>query len=458
LTWQYVVIALLKGFCVWLTLLGLVRLSSRLKARHFLYAVLGLALLCRVVWIWITQVPPTATGDAAWYHGRAVSIAEGMGMAVDGVPTARFGPTYIVFLALLYQVFGIAPVLGQIGNVIFSVGVVYLTYAIALELYDETIARTAGLLMAVFPGQIPYAGVSLSEPIFGVLFLTGFLLSIKNPATGKGVLYGLSIGALYAAAALTRPVTFLYLPLSPLVTFVRGASIRKAITIHALAFVGVLIVLAPWVYRNYKIFHAVIPATTFGGCVLWQGNNPDATGLPSDGAFQPHADVKDEVLRDSIARKEATAFIKENPQRFARLFFARLYRIYEVDVEVAQISLSAGRPLPSILSGGFIKICNTFFNAIMLLFCAYMVLPLFRASDFSFRSWLVMLIPTAYFALMQAVFLAQDRYKYPTVPFIVIGVAVILHKLQIPLEALWKSWRFRKTPDSAPAIEPLEQV
>jgi 4-amino-4-deoxy-L-arabinose transferase-like glycosyltransferase len=458
LTWLYVVIALLKGFCVWLLILGTVRLSGRLNARHFIYALIGLALLCRVVWIVVTQVPPTATGDAAWYHGRAVSIAEGMGMAVDGVPTARFGPTYIVFLALLYKVFGAAPVLGQVANVIFSVGVVYLTYAIALELYDETIARTASLLMAIFPGQIPFAGVSLSEPMFGVLFLFGFLLSIKKIEAGSGVWRGLSIGALYAAAALTRPVTFLYLPLSPLVTFARGASVRKAITLHALAFLGVLMVLAPWVYRNYRIFHAFIPATTYGGGVLWQGNNPDATGLPSDGAFQPHAEVTDEVLRDSIARKEAVAFIKENPKRFARLFLARLYRTYEVDIEVAQISLNAGRPLPAFLSGSFIKVCNTFFNAIMLLFCAYLLLPLFRASDFSLRSWLIVLIPTAYFALMQAVFLAQDRYKYPTVPFIVIGVAVMLRKLQIPVNELWKSWRFRKVPNAAPAIEPLEQL
>jgi 4-amino-4-deoxy-L-arabinose transferase-like glycosyltransferase len=458
LTWLYVVIALLKGLCIWLAILGTVRLSGRLNARHFLYALLGLALLSRVVWIVVTQVPPLATGDAAWYHGRAVSIAEGLGMAVDGVPTARFGPTYIVFLALLYKVFGAAPVLGQIANVIFSVAVVYLTYTIALELYDETIARTASLLMAIFPGQIPFAGVSLSEPMFGLLFLAGFLLSIKKIETGNGVWRGLSIGALYAAAALTRPVTFLYLPLSPLVTFIRGASLRKTITLHGLAFVGVSIVMAPWIYRNYKVFHAFIPATTFGGGVLWQGNNPDATGLPSDGAFQPHADIQDEVLRDSINRKEAVGFIKENQQRFARLFFARLYRTYEVDMEVAQSSLNAGRPLPSALSVGFIKVCNTFFNAMMLLFCAYMVLPLCRASDFSLRSWLAVLIPTAYFALMQAVFLAQDRYKYPTVPFIVIGVAVMLHKLQIPLNALWKSWRFRRAPDSAPAIEPLEQL
>jgi hypothetical protein len=293
----------------------------------------------------------------------------------------------------------------------------------------------------------------LSEPLFGVLFLVGFLLSIKRFEAKSGAFKALSIGALYAAAALTRPITFLYLPLNALVTLVRGASIRKTITVHALAFVAVVIVMAPWVYRNYKVFHAIIPATTFGGAVLWQGNNPDATGLPSDGAFQPHEDIKDEVLRDSVARKEAVAFIKENPKRFARLFLARLYRTYEVDVEVAQSSLNAGRPLPTILSDGFIKICNTFFNAIMLLFCVYLVLPFFRIRDFGLRSWLIVMIPTAYFALMQAVFLAQDRYKYPTVPFIAIGVAVVLSKLQIVVTALWDSSRFSKVPSSEPKLE-----
>ncbi|MBI3650453.1 MAG: glycosyltransferase family 2 protein [Acidobacteria bacterium] len=234
-----------------------------------------------------------------------------------------------------------------------------------------------------------------------------------------------------------------------------GMQLFSLLTVHALAFVAVLLVMAPWVYRNYRVFHAIIPATTFGGGVLWQGNNPEATGLPSDGGFQPHAEVTDEVLRDALARKEAMAFIKEKPKRFARLFFARLYRTYEVDVEVAQSSLNAGRPLPAILSGGFIKICNTFFNAIMLLFCVYLIFPLFRISDFSLRSWCIVMIPTAYFALMQAVFLAQDRYKYPTVPFIAIGVAVVLSKLQIVVTALWQHSRFSKVPSSEPKFEPV---
>jgi hypothetical protein len=453
MTWLYVVIALLKGLCVWLAILGGLSLTGRLNRRHFLYAVCGLALLCRIAWIVITQVPPASTGDAAWYQGRAVSIIEGMGMAVDGAPTARFGPTYIILLAVLYKIFGATPGLGQIANLIFCIGVVYLTYAIALELYDETVARAASLMMAIFPGQIPFAGVALSEPLFGVLFLAGFLLSIKKFEAGSGVPRGLAIGALYAAAALTRPVTFLFLPLSPLVTLIRGASIRKTLTLHALVFIGVSAVLAPWVYRNYKVFHAFIPATTFGGCVLWQGNNPAATGLPSDGAFQPYAEVQDEVLRDSLARQEAVAFIKGNPQRFARLFFSRLYRTYEVDVEVAQSSLKSGRPLPAILSSSFIKACNTFFNAIMLLFCGYLLLPLFRSEEFWLRSWLVVLIPAGYFALMQAVFLAQDRYKYPTVPFIVIGVAVMLRKMQSAVPWVWRIWRFRKASGSELKIE-----
>jgi hypothetical protein len=59
------------------------------------------------------------------------------------------------------------------------------------------------------------------------------------------------------------------------------------------------------------------------------------------------------------------------------------------------------------------------------------------------------MIPTAYFALMQAVFLAQDRYKYPTVPFIAIGVAVVLSKLSIVVQTVRKQTKS----NAAPVIE-----
>jgi hypothetical protein len=449
--WPYVTLSLIKSVLVWLLLIGLVRLMDKLESKRFLLVTLGSAFLLRVLWILIIQTQPA--GDGAWYHLHAISLAEGEGMVTDGRSTARLGPAWVVLLSLFYRFLGAHIFIGQAINLMLCLAIIYLAFKIAESLFDTPTAKTAAILMALWPGQIPYSGTLLSEPLFTVALLSGFYLSLKKFAANNWPGKATLVGALYGLASLARPIALTYLPVNVLVMLLRGQSLKKTAEVTALALLGLLVVMTPWVYRNYKAFQAFVPTTTHSGIVLWQGNNPDATGIPSDGAFQPHDDVKDEVLRDSLARQEAVAFIKEDPKRFARMFFARLYRMYEVDIEVAQSSLQAGRPLPTALSVGYLKICNTFFNAMMPLFCVFMLLPLFRIRGFSLPSWLIVMLPVAYFALLQAVFLAQDRYKYPTLSFVAIGVALVLNKMRTLTKALWDHSRFGKVSGSELKIE-----
>jgi peptidoglycan/LPS O-acetylase OafA/YrhL len=47
---------------------------------------------------------------------------------------------------------------------------------------------------------------------------------------------------------------------------------RRSVERAALFLVTALVVVAPWTYRNWRVFHAFVPVSTAGGLALFQGN------------------------------------------------------------------------------------------------------------------------------------------------------------------------------------------
>jgi 4-amino-4-deoxy-L-arabinose transferase-like glycosyltransferase len=422
--WLLACWAILKTLVIGYALLVAARQIERRAGGRSWLVVLVLAAGIRLVWLVVVNAPPT--GDAAWYFGRASELAAGLGYQLDGHPTARLAPGWPLLLSIAYRVVGPSVLLGRLVNWAFSVATVGLVWAIAARLYDRRVASVAALATAVWPGEIPYAGVLLSEPFFGVLFLGAFWLSLRLGSTQAWRARACASGVLLGVAALTRPVALLYAPLTALVAWLRGAGALRAIAAACLAALAVGAVVAPWTARNARVFHAFVPVATSGGLALWEGNNPRATGLPHDATVEPYPDVRDEAERDRLAGRDAKTYIRENPGRAMSLFFAKLYRTFETDIEVLDSTLSSGRyPWRAALTV-LGPLATTYFNAMMLLFCGFLASPLWAGAPRDWRPWGLVVMPVAYFALVQAPFVAQYRYNYPALPFVAIGAAVTL--------------------------------
>ncbi len=112
------------------------------------------------------------------------------------------------------------------------------------------------------------------EPWAGVLFLTVLLaglVTLERLGAGENAARRAAVaaGVLVGLAALTRETVLYFAPLAAVwLAWRRREGGRRAI----LFLTPLVLVVAPWTYRNYVVAHAFVPVATSGALNLWQGN------------------------------------------------------------------------------------------------------------------------------------------------------------------------------------------
>jgi hypothetical protein len=136
-------------------------------------------------------------------------------------------------------------------------------------------ALGAGLAAAAHPAFLWLSSGVQSEPLFMVLLLgTGFLLlvAVDRPSSGMALASGGALGL----AALTRPSALALFPFLAAPLFDRAFPPRIRAALAGSAFVGAVLVLAPWTIRNAIVHRAFLPVDDAAGFVFLQGNGPNA--------------------------------------------------------------------------------------------------------------------------------------------------------------------------------------
>lgn len=308
---------------------------------------LGLVLLItiavRIAWLIFVHPDPTdgRFDDTAWYRAAAHFLANGDGYVnpFTGTPTAAWPPGYPVALGLLYKVAGEGRAQTYAANVVLAAATVAIVYAIGMKLFDRRTALIAALALAVWPGQVYFASLTLSEPLFTLLLTTGILLIVLVPDAGpwRGTLL-LALGVVTAAATLTRGQALLLLPLGLAAWAMAGYRWRPAVGWVMLAAVVTAVVMAPWVVRNErKLGSPVIIATNLGPN-LWIGNHDGATGrmrIPEAGPPLPDraglTQPEYEVAADRLALRKGLSYMLSHPEAELRLAGAKVRALYESD-------------------------------------------------------------------------------------------------------------------------------
>lgn len=245
---------------------------------------------------------------------EAQSLLAGNGLQFDG----RYGhdmPLTAILIAGVLYLSGGSLLAVKVFFAVISTMTIYVIARLAYVLSEEnTAALIAGVGAAIYPFFIFYSSLLLSETIF-IFFLMLYFLSIlksdQAPRT-QGFLAGLS--------HLTRPTLVYFLPVIWVWQMVfRRIKIRQL----AAGIVVFLIVLSPWVVRNYYQFDTFVLNTVSSGHVLWEGNNPWNTTGGVSGTFSDQDSWLDgipngltELEEDEWKKHQAFKFIKENPKRF----------------------------------------------------------------------------------------------------------------------------------------------
>lgn len=245
-----------------------------------LAGVFATALAIRLVHLWQmrgTLYFATLLGDARAYDQWARRLAGG-----DWVGSEVFyqAPLYPYFLGLIYATTGADPAHARVVQAVVGAGSAVLVALAAGRLFGPRAGTVAGFLLAAYAPAIFFDSL-LQKSVLDVFFVATALAAIAFLVTGAHdrprawVVLGLASGAL----ALTRENALALVPVFAGWIWVgapRGRLGRgRAIGLFA---VGVAVVLAPVVVRNYAVSGELYLTTAQFGPNFYIGNHEGADG------------------------------------------------------------------------------------------------------------------------------------------------------------------------------------
>ncbi len=226
--------------------------------------------LLRALFVLTTPLPEFE--DASTYSWPAWNLIHGNGYSQDKeppyLPTARRGPTYPLFLAGIYLLFGRDYLVVRLAQAFIGAVTCILVYMMAKRVFDQKIAITSAILTAILPSLISYTNHIVTEVLFTfLLVLLGYIL-IRAFASHRISMYAIA-GIILGVTVLCRPY-MLFFPLMIFAVLVYLYQPRKkALKYFSVFLIAYMITIAPWTVRNYLVFQRLVPITTGSGMILY---------------------------------------------------------------------------------------------------------------------------------------------------------------------------------------------
>jgi hypothetical protein len=370
-----------------------------------------------------------------WEMGRiARALATGFGYADPFTghtgPTAWLPPLYPVVLAGIFKLFGVYTPLSAwvilTLNSIVSAATAPAIYEIAKRCYkDEKLALWSAWLWALYPAAMQYAVHwvwDMAPTAFFFAWTLVLALRLRNigseEADPQTTRRWLAFGLLWGLIALTNATPLVFLPVCGVWILVGAwktpafaSSFGKAI-LAGLVFCACL---APWMIRNYTVFHALIPMRGNLGAELHESILEEHMGFPW-GATVPIADHDPTYLKykrmgefayvqqqDVIAKQ----YIATHKTRFLQLALKRVYFYW----------VSVPHPIEPGFKGYFVEITREI-NFCFLSLTGILGLALSlrnRIPGATLFVWAFLLMPFAYYFIT-----VQARFRHPLEPLITI--------------------------------------
>lgn len=415
----------------------------------FLILFAALLLNAAIVLVGLPTVshPLTLTsGMTAWYSmnfgdlydGIAKNLDQGNGYRADantGLTMLR-EPGYPLLLAAAFKVggYGIEP--ARVVCVLLAFGTALLLVALARGITgDAMIALCAALLFLLYPGTLvaeARAGVEIPSVFTVVLFM----LALYGAVEKGSLLRYWAAGLLLGMAVLVRSQVLLF-PLVLLVYFVfvsKNTSERVKVVLRIAALgLGAVLVMSPWIIRNYMLAHKFVPTATVAGVAAQEGlytcQNVSATepffqaqtdagfererfakqlGIPSVGPYyQLFYTPQDEVAFNQALLSSVSAEYRSHPGLLARCAAKNLFFNFWFlgkSQQSAPLNVLVQAPLLGLALAGFVVLWK---RGLL-------------------RDMSIVLLYILYIPVIQAPIIAHTRHSMLIVPFLAILGAVSL--------------------------------
>ena len=275
-------------------------------------------------------------------------------------------------------------------------------------------------MAAVYPFFVFYTALALSETLFIALLVALVMLQwrvMSRPSWWAAFAAGVVAGLATLTRPSALPLVFLALPL----LFVGALSKRRQAAYVLVLLLGFAAVMAPWVWRNYRVVGRFVPTTLQVGASLYESNSPDADGGPAMDRIRwpDEAKALSEYDRDRYLLQQSIAFIRSDWPRFGRLCLHRCKRFWNLVPNYSDYRRPA-----------YLMLSLASYGPVLVLGVIGVVLSLRRG-----RSTMLLLLPVVYFACLHAVFVGSTRYRTPVMPMVMLfaGHALALnHELRRP--------------------------
>jgi 4-amino-4-deoxy-L-arabinose transferase-like glycosyltransferase len=325
-------------------------------------------------------------------------------------------------------------------NVVLSAGIVLLTYTVGRLTAGPRAALVAALLWAVFPSQIIWSSLLMSELLFTLACLaslTLFLMVERAASPGKRLVVVVAAGAVIGVALLTRGQA-----LGLCVVFVVWMALLGRPRDRRLAGLFLLTVAAtvtPWTVRNARRLDAFIPISSNVGWNAAIGHSAYATGTfwsPIDvGMFGEHYSTPDparEVAFHRAGLRLAWDWALHHPRAELRLSLAKARILWQHDDDaIAWQELGGAGTLTAWERASLPRIVNGFYYGVLLFAGVGLLAGAARGMSWALLVLLLVLAGTAFHVL----FFGANRYHYPLLPLLCIAAAAGLDVVSTTLAA-----------------------
>ena len=261
------------------------------------------------------------------FYQIAERLAAGHGLSYEwmGTKYAHRPPVYPALLAAT-TIFGKSYIAIVILQSLIGAGTVLCAYFIGKELFNKTAGRLAAIGVAFYPYFVMHDTALQETGVFTFLTALSVLLLLKSRQSS---IIAVAAGVALGLAILTRATLIGFIPFALLwVLWLQDRARGLAFKRTAAVTMGLMIIVTPWLVRNYvRIGTPTI--STLSGLTLWAGNNPHTfSNYPNQSidrsvntawsglTLEEDAYIRqlDEVRQNGWFMNKALDYIKQHPK------------------------------------------------------------------------------------------------------------------------------------------------
>lgn len=369
------------------------------------------------------------------YDRIAWNLVQGNGYRVfpDTSRTMLRSPGYVLLLSLIFAVFGTSLLAVQVVNVVFSVVAAVLTQVLAREAgLSRTTSTIAALVFFFHPGVLVAESRGGPEIMLTLCLVASVLLTVvalvrqKWPSFAMaGVVNGLAM-LVKSSVAPVLPVLFLYR------TWKTPDKLMRSKIFAGMVICGfaTVLIMAPWIVRNYRVSGEFIPTMTVGGLAAFQG----AYFIQHLDSHRENVEIMEQAADEQVAianamgLKQKGRFFPQFPRVSDEVLFYR---------ELGRRAMDGYKHDPRLILRGIVHNTWAFWaggrTLKVELLNAIVALPFLGLSGIGlavgirkglavFQFFLI----TVAFIVPHLLILAMARYYIPIVPFVAILAAIPL--------------------------------